>query len=136
MPRVKPIAFLLGLYILILFVGLLVPRSTTTGIQSAPEGFIRRWIHEILYLTGPPEIYLNFLLFIPFFFAISILTPTLSRPRAALISCFTSATAELAQSQIPGRVSSMRDFLSNCVGVMIGLAAVTALSEKKVFKRT
>jgi glycopeptide antibiotics resistance protein len=135
MPRVKPIAFLLGLYIPILFVGLLVPRSTTTGIQSAPAGFIRRLIHEILYLTGPPEIYLNFLLFIPFFFAISILAPKLSRPRAALISCFTSATAELAQSQIPGRVSSMRDFLSNCVGVMIALAAVSALSEKKVFKR-
>ena len=135
MPRVKPITFLLGLYIPVLLMGLLLPRSTATGIDSAPVGFFRRLIHEILYLTGPPEIFLNFLLFIPFFFAILFLAPTLSRHWAAFISSLTSAAAELAQSQIPGRVSSMRDFFSNCVGVMIALAAVSALSEKKVFKR-
>ena len=131
MPRVKPIAFLLGLYIPILLMGLLLPRSTATGVDSAPMGLIRRMIHQILYLTGPPEIFLNFLLFIPFFFAIMFLIPTLSRPWAALISCLTSGAAELAQSQIPGRVSSMRDFFSNCVGVMIVFAVVTAFSEKK-----
>ena len=131
MPRVKPIAFLLGLYIPILLMGLLLPRSTATGIDSAPMGFIRRMIHEILYLTGPPEIFLNFLLFIPFFFAILFLVPALSHPWAALISCLTSAAAELAQSQIPGRVSSMRDFFSNCVGVMLALAILTAISKKK-----
>ena len=131
MPRVKPIAFLLGLYIPILLMGLLLPRSTAIGIDSAPMGFIRRLIHEILYLTGPPEIFLNFLLFIPFFFAIMFLVPTLSRPRAVLISCLTSGAAELAQSQIPGRVSSMRDFFSNCVGVMLALAILTAISKKK-----
>ena len=135
MPRVKPIAFLLGLYIPILLMGLLLPRSTATGIDPAPMGFIRRLIHEILYLTGPPEIFLNFLLFIPFFFAIMFLVPALSRPWAAFISCLTSAAAELAQSQIPGRVSSIRDFFSNCVGVMIALALVTAFSEKKSMKR-
>ena len=134
MPRVKPIAFLLGLYIPILLMGLLLPRSTATGIDSAPVGFIRRLIHEILYLTGPPEIFLNFLLFIPFFFAIKFLVPALSRPWAAFISCLTSAAAELAHSQIPGRVSSIRDFFSNCVGVMIALALVTAFSEKKAMK--
>ena len=135
MPRVKPIAFLLALYIPILLLGLLLPRSSETRIDSAPVGFIRRLIHEILYLTGPPEIFLNFLLFIPFFFAISFLVHTLSRLWAAFISCLTSAAAELAQSQIPGRVSSIRDFFSNCVGVMIALALVTAFSEKKSMKR-
>jgi glycopeptide antibiotics resistance protein len=135
MPRVKPPAFLLGLYIPILLIGLLLPRSTATGIDSAPLGFMRRLIHEILYLTGPPEIFLNFFLFIPFFFAIMFLVPALSRPRAALISCLSSAAAELAQSQIPGRVSSLRDFFSNCVGVMIVFTLVTAFSEKKSVKR-
>ena len=134
MPRVKPIAFLLWLYIPILLMGLLLPRSTATDIDSAPMGFIRRLIHEILYLTGPPEIFLNFLLFIPFFFAISFLAPTLSRAWAASISCLTSAAAELAQSQIPGRVSSVRDFFSNCVGVMIAFTFISAFSEKKVIK--
>ncbi len=135
MPRVKPIAFLLGLYIPILLMGLLLPRSTTTGIDSAQMGFIRRLIHEILYLTGSPEIFLNFLLFIPFFLAISFLVPTLSGPWAAFISCLSSAAAELAQSQIPGRVSSMRDFFSNCVGVMIAFMFVTAHSKKQAIKR-
>lgn len=134
MPRVKPIAFLLGLYIPILLMGLLLPRSTATGIDSAPMGFIRGLIHEILYLTGPPEIFLNFLLFIPFFFAILFLAPAISRHWAAFISCLTSAAAELAQSQIPGRVSSIRDFFSNCVGVIIAFALVTAFSEKKAMK--
>jgi glycopeptide antibiotics resistance protein len=135
MPRVKPIAFLLGLYIPTLLMGLLLPRSAATGIDSAPVGFIRRLIHEILYLTGPPEIFLNFLLFIPFFFAILFLAPTLSRHWAAFISSLTSAAAELAQSQIPGRVSSMRDFFSNCAGVMIVFAVVTTFAAKEEIKK-
>jgi glycopeptide antibiotics resistance protein len=115
--------------------GLLLPRSAATGIDSAPVGFIRRLIHEILYLTGPPEIFLNFLLFIPFFFAILFLAPTLSRHWAAFISSLTSAAAELAQSQIPGRVSSMRDFFSNCAGVMIVFAVVTTFAAKEEIKK-
>ena len=134
MPRVKPIAFLLGLYIPILLLGLLIPRNTANDIDVTPTGIISRILHEILYLTGPPEIFLNFLLFIPFFLALLFLTPALSRYLAALISCLTSAAAELAQSQITGRVSSMRDFFSNCVGVMIALALVAAFSEKKAIK--
>ena len=134
MPRVKPIAFLLGLYIPILLMGLLLPRSTAIGIDSAPMGFIRRLIHQILYLTGPPEIFLNFLLFIPLFFAILFLVPTLALHWAAFIACLTSAAAELAQSQIPGRVSSIRDFFSNCVGVVFALAVATALSKEKSHK--
>jgi VanZ family protein len=50
---------------------------------------------------------------------------------AGLIACLTSALAELAQVQIPGRVSSSRDFLSNCFGVAIALAAISILSKKK-----
>ena len=134
MPRVKPVAFLLGLYIPVLLLGLLLPRKTANDIDATPTGIIPRLLHEILYLTGPPEIFLNFLLFIPFFLALLLLNPALSRYSAALISCLTSAAAELAQSQIPGRVSSIRDFFSNCVGVMIAFALVTAFSEKKAMK--
>jgi glycopeptide antibiotics resistance protein len=135
MPYVKPIAFLLVLYMPTLLLGLLLPRSATTGVDSAPMGFIRRLIHEILYLTGPPEIFLNFLIFIPFFLAISFLAPTVSLPWAAFVSCLTSAAVELAQLQIPGRVSSLRDFFSNCAGVLIVFTVVSALSEKKAIKR-
>ena len=131
MPRVKPLAFLLGLYIPVLLLGLLLPRNTAIDIDTTPTGIISRILHEILYLTGPPEVFLNFLLFIPFFLALLFLNPALSRDWAALISCLTSAGAEVAQSQIPGRVSSMRDFLSNCVGVVVALAFITGFPKGK-----
>ena len=134
MPRVKPLAFLLGLYIPVLLLGLLLPRNTVIDIDTTPTGIISRILHEILYLTGPPEIFLNFLLFIPFFLALLFLNPALSRYWAALISCLTSAGVELAQSQIPGRVSSVRDFLSNCVGVAVALAFITGLPKVKTPK--
>jgi glycopeptide antibiotics resistance protein len=129
MPRVKPLAFLLGLYIPILLFGLLLPRGTAAGNNSASMGVIRRLIHEILFLTGPPEIFLNFVLFIPFFFAILILAPTLSPDRAVIVSCLTSATAEVVQSQIPGRVSSMRDFFANSLGVVIAMILLNAYAK-------
>ena len=131
MPRLKPLALLLGLYIPILLVGLLLPRSTANDVDATPTGIISRILHEILYLTGPPEIFLNFLLFIPFFLALSFLNPALSRYWAALISCLTSAAAELAQSQIPGRVSSWRDFLSNSLGVVAAVVTIWALTKRK-----
>jgi|LakMenE01Jun11ns_1017448.scaffolds.fasta_scaffold9647356_1 glycopeptide antibiotics resistance protein len=129
MRRTKPIASLLWLYIPILLVGLLLPRDTS--IDCEPMGMLKRIFHEILFLSGPPEVFLNFLLFIPFFFALLFLVSTLSRPWAALISCLTSAAAELAQTQISGRVSSLQDFVSNCVGVLITLALVSAPSVRK-----
>jgi glycopeptide antibiotics resistance protein len=135
MPRIKLLPLLVGPYIPILSMGLLLPRDTATALDSVPMGFIGRFIHEILFLKGPPEIFLNFLLFVPFFFAILFLVPALSRPWAAFVSCLSSAAAEIAQLQIPGRVSSMRDFFSNCVGIMIAFALVTAHSKKKEIKK-
>ena len=131
MPRVKPLAFLLGLYIPVLLLGLLLPRNTVIDIDTTPTGIISRILHEILYLTGPPEVFLNFLLFIPFFFALVVLAPALSHYWAALSSVLTSFAAELVQSQITGRVSSVRDFFSNSIGVMIAYGFFTALSNRK-----
>lgn len=130
MPRVKLKTLILALYIPLLLVGLLWPRNAS--IDSEPMNFIQRILHDILFLSGPPEVFLNFLLFIPFYIALLYLAPALTRPWAALISCLTSAAAELAQSQIPGRVSSWRDFLSNCLGVLLVLIALAARSKKKI----
>ena len=134
MPRVKPSVSLLGLYIPVLLLGLLLPRNIANDIDATPKGIITRLLHEILYLTGPTEIFLNFLLFIPFFFALLFLNLASSRYWAALISCATSAASELGQSQIPGRVSSLRDFFSNCVGVVLALVIATELSKGKSSK--
>ena len=130
MPRVNLKNLILALYIPLLLVGLLWPRNTS--IDSEPMNFIKRILHDILFLSGPPEVLLNFLLFIPFYFALLYLAPALTRPWGALVSCLTSAAAELAQSQIPGRVSSWRDFLSNCLGVLVAFAFLAASSKKKI----
>ena len=130
MPRAKLKTLILGLYIPLLLVGLLWPRNA--AIKSEPMNFIKGILLDILFLSGPPEVFLNFLLFIPFYIALLYLAPALTRPWAALISCLTSAAAELAQSQIPGRVSSWRDFLSNCLGVLVAFSFLAALSKKKI----
>jgi glycopeptide antibiotics resistance protein len=130
MPRIKPKTHILGLYIPFLIAGLLWPRDVLN--DSEPMNFIKRILHEILFLSGPLEVFLNFLLFIPFYIALLYLAPALTRPWAALVSCLTSAAAELAQSQIPGRVSSWRDFLSNCLGVLVAFAFLAASSKKTI----
>lgn len=133
MPRVKQLAPLLSLYIPLLLVGLLLPRKVSVELDTESMNLIRRIFHEILFVSGPPEIFANFLLFIPFFYALVFLAPGLNR-WAALASCLTSGGAELAQSQIPGRVSSIRDFASNCLGVVMALIVVTAFQKEKRIK--
>ena len=130
MPPAKLKTLILGLYIPLLLAGLLWPRNA--AIKSEPMNFIKGILLDILFLSGPPEVFLNFLLFIPFYMALLYLAPALTRPWAVLISCLTSAAAELAQSQIPGRVSSWRDFLSNCLGVLVTFAFLAARSKKKI----
>jgi glycopeptide antibiotics resistance protein len=98
-------------------------------------GLLKRIFHGILFLSGPLEVSLNFLLFVPFFLALLYLLPGLPRTGAALISCLVSAAAEIAQSQIVGRVSSWRDFLSNSIGVLIALIATSAISKRKVSQK-
>jgi glycopeptide antibiotics resistance protein len=133
MPHVKQLAPVLGLYIPLLIVGLLLPRKVSVELNKESMNLIKRIFHEILFVSGPLEIFANFLLFIPFFFALVFLAPGLLNCRAALASCLTSGGAEMAQSQIPGRVSSIRDFASNCLGVVIALIVVTAISKGKAY---
>jgi glycopeptide antibiotics resistance protein len=127
MRRSFPVVLISALYVMLLLIGLLFPREALA--EPTPMGFLEKIFHDILFLSGPPEVFLNFLLFIPFYFALLYLAPALTRPWAALVSCLTSAAAELAQSQIPGRVSSWRDFLSNCLGVVVAFAFLTARSK-------
>jgi glycopeptide antibiotics resistance protein len=118
-----------ALYVTLLFAGLLLPRKITA--EPAPTGLLKKLLHEIIFLAGPLEVLLNFLLFIPLFLALLCLLPGLSRYASAVISCLTSAVAEIAQSQIVGRVNSLRDFLSNSIGVLIALIAIDTLSKRK-----
>jgi glycopeptide antibiotics resistance protein len=116
----------------LLLTGLLLPRSVAA--EPTQVGVLARIFHEILFLSGPLEILLNFLLFVPFFLALLYLIPGLSRVGAAFISCFASAAAEITQSQIMGRVSSLRDFMSNCLGVVFSCIAISLMSKRDEFR--
>jgi glycopeptide antibiotics resistance protein len=133
MHRSYPIGLASALYVALLFTGLLAPRKATA--ELAPMGILNKIHHEILFLSGPLEVFLNFLLFAPVFYALLYLLPELSRPASAIVSCLASATAEIAQSQIDGRVSSWRDFFSNSIGVLIAWIALAVISKRKVAKK-
>jgi glycopeptide antibiotics resistance protein len=133
MRRSNPVVLMSALYMALLFTGLLLPRKATA--EPAPMGLLKRIFHEILFLSGPLEVFLNFLLFVPFFLALLYLLPGLPRSGAVFISCLVSAASEIAQSQIVGRVSSWRDFVSNCLRVFLPYTAISLWTkEKKVQK--
>jgi glycopeptide antibiotics resistance protein len=134
MPCTKLKNLILGLYIPVLVVGLTLPRRPLVDPESV--GLIRRLFRQILYLTGPSEVFLNLLLFIPIFFALLLLAREIPRTQCAIFACLLSAAAELVQSQIPGRVSSLRDFMCNSVGVGIAFGWSGLLSMRGSPERT
>jgi len=84
-----------------------------------PHQVWMRWIHDALYLSGPGEVLGNYFLYAPIVFLSSFLFPRLSLGYRVLLGCAASGFVELTQLVIPGRVSSLRDFLTNCTGVVI-----------------
>jgi glycopeptide antibiotics resistance protein len=127
--RPYPVVLISVLYMAILFTGLLLPRKVTA--EPAHLGLVKRIFHEILFLSGPLEVFLNFLLFVPFFCALVYFLPGLPRSGAAFVSCLVSAGSEIAQTQIVGRVSSWRDFTSNCIGVVLSYSVIALTTKGK-----
>jgi glycopeptide antibiotics resistance protein len=119
-------AFYLFIYVL----AMVLPRKLPAdGFDSAQVFFIKRLFHKTLYYSGPLEPIANVIFLIPvFLFLAWFLGP--KRAPVALVICITlSATAELLQRAIPGRVSSLQDFALNSAG-----AAVAYLSYKAFFR--
>ena len=84
-----------------------------------PHNFIFALLHDLLYLSGPIEQIGNIFLFIPLFLAFVHLFQKTHLWYLAILCCGLSAAAELIQLQIPGRVSSLQDFISNSAGVLV-----------------
>lgn len=103
-------------YLSLLGVVLLFPRP---DIALNPSGNIfLDLLNKILFLSGPLEIVGNFLLFVPSLLVLAHVVPRIQVYYLALFCILGSATAEMAQIWIPGRVSSVRDFISNSIGVV------------------
>ena len=118
-----------------IFFLLLVPRYSTkleahgnkasnfaiTKLSENPSSIF----HKIIYLHGPLEKVGNVALVFILFIILPYLFPRLSIKAAALICCMLSACVESMQVFIPGRVSSLVDFLTNVIGVGSAFILVT-----------
>jgi glycopeptide antibiotics resistance protein len=84
---------------------------------SLNSAFDRVLIH-ILYAGGNLEPVVNFLILIPFFAFLLLVLGSSKAPIVLSVCLSLSATAEILQRFIPGRVSSLQDLLLNCLGAV------------------
>ena len=104
-------------------VAMLTPRRSSADSNSLTHSsFWRRILHEILYYGGALEPVANFFFLIPVFAFLVLRLGRLGRTKAlwSLSICIAlSATAEFLQRFIPGRVTSLQDFLLNSTGALV-----------------
>ena len=107
-------------YLSLYGVAMLLPRKVPNSKFSAEQGnFLERLVHSCLYYGGVFEPLANVFFLIPIF-AFSVWIFGSKYSRIILFGCIAlSAGAELLQRFIAGRVSSIRDFVLNSMGVIL-----------------
>ena len=106
-----------ALYVSAYLLAMVFPRKVPKD-QLDPSNFLTKLFQDLLYLSGNLEFVGNILLLVPMFFILMKLFGSLKDMYALLICLLLSAGAEFAQSFIPGRVSSLRDFILNSLGAV------------------
>jgi len=107
------------LYTAIYVAAMIMPRSQANEDQSSThQGSITRFLHSILYYSGPLEPVANFLFLIPIFAFLIFLLGSSKSALALSICIALSLSAELLQRLIPGRVSSLQDLFLNSFGAI------------------
>jgi len=106
-----------ALYVSDYLLAMVFPRKVPKD-QLEPSNFLKKLFQDVLYLSGNLEFVGNILLLVPMFFILIKLFGSLKDIYALLICLLLSAGAEFAQSFIPGRVSSLRDFILNSLGAV------------------
>ena len=106
-----------ALYISIYLLAMVFPRKVPKD-QLDPSNFLKKLFQDLLYLSGNLEFIGNIFLLVPMFLLLIKLYLRLKTAYALMICILLSAGAEFAQSFIPGRVSSIRDFILNSSGAV------------------
>jgi glycopeptide antibiotics resistance protein len=106
-----------ALYISIYLLAMVFPRKVPKD-QLDPSNFLKKLFQDLLYLSGNLEFIGNTFLLVPMFLILIKLFGRLKDRYALIICLLLSAGAEFAQSFIPGRVSSLRDFILNSSGAV------------------
>ena len=106
-------AVYIGIYILAIVFPRKVPKD-----QLVTDNFLKNIFQELLYMSGNLEFIGNIFLLIPIFVILVKQLPRVHAVFALTICTLLSASAEFAQSFIPGRVSTIRDSVLNSIGVI------------------
>ena len=129
---VAGIAFAIYLASLSLFV--LFPRPVLeTGDPSQIAQYLQthaNFFYKILYADTHLVALGNFLMLAPLPIILNAISPSISLKKIFLFGASLSTLFELTQLLIPGRVSDLMDFVSNCLSVLLGIAIVRFLRHK------
>ena len=88
------------------------------------------FFYKILYADTRLVALGNFLMMAPLPIILNAIYPSISLKKIFLSGASLSALFELTQLLIPGRVSDLVDFLSNCLSVLLGIAIVRFLRHR------
>ncbi len=105
------------LYIVVYLLAMVFPRKVPKD-QLIADNFLKELLQDLLYLSGNLELIANFFLLIPIFLILVKLFVRAHALYVLTICIFLSASAEFAQRFISGRVSTIRDFALNSIGVI------------------
>ncbi|HEY0118834.1 MAG TPA: VanZ family protein [Cellulomonas sp.] len=117
----------LGVYLVGLAVITMMPEPSDTQAF----GWVRRAIARVAGSTGIPltfavvEAVGNVLLFVPFGLLFGLLRGPRRWPWILLAGSATSAAIETVQLAIPGRWTTLQDWILNTLGTAVGLAVLT-----------
>lgn len=106
-----------ALYTSAYLLAIVFPRKVPKD-QLDPSNFLKKLFQDLLYLSGNLEFIGNIFLLVPMFVFLITLFGRLEDIYALIICLLLSAGAEFAQRFIPGRVSSLRDFILNSSGAV------------------
>ena len=118
-------AVYIGIYLLVIVFPRKVPKA-----QLVTDNFLKKLFQELLYMSGNLEFIGNIFLLIPIFVILVKQLPRVHAVFALTICILLSASAEFAQSFIPGRVSTIRDFILNSIGVISAFILYLLYSKK------
>ena len=117
------------LYIVVYLLAMVFPRKVPKD-QLIADNFLKELFQDLLYLSGNLELIANFFLLIPIFLILVKLFVRAHALYVLTICIFLSASAEFAQRFISGRVSTIRDFALNSIGVISALIIYLFNSKK------
>jgi len=116
---------LLALYLFSLASLVFFPRPILeSGNPSAIAEFIKthsNFFYKILYADSQKVSIANFFMLTPFVLLTRLAFPMTKLSHIALIGVALSASIEILQNFIPGRVPDIHDFVSNSVSILIGI---------------